>query len=278
MNLFNKILPSYNLLLITLSFLQWITFINHIFFFNLPRNSNFFYSNNRLQYSSKSLLSLSKIFSILILNLFLQISKIQQRATFHTRKRPSKNDSRRPFIPLSATFLNSPLHSFRSHVSIVRNLIDKRVLSNGLTCRNVSIHVEGPRNVSIHALRVLVLLSMAGRSIWRLRKPHFSTALLEETLDEGKFQVEISPPSLSRDGNGVGGGILLAAVARAKVVPLSSRMPLKYIFLSVLFRCIAFHDYTFAMYTSHPIPSNRFHIIWHVSSFLLVHAIGCKKN
>lgn len=104
---------------------------------------------------------------------------------------------------------------------------------------------------------------MAGRSIWRLRKPHFSTALLEETLDEGKFQVEISPPSLSRDGNGVGGGILLAAVARAKVVPLSSRMPLKYIFLSVLFRCIAFHDYTFAPRCTH---LTLFHPIDFISS------------
>lgn len=104
---------------------------------------------------------------------------------------------------------------------------------------------------------------MAGRSIWRLRKPHFSTALLEKTLDEGKFQVEISPPSLSRDGNGVGGGILLAAVARAKVVPLSSRMPLKYIFLSVLFRCIAFHDYTFAPRCTH---LTLFHPIDFISS------------
>lgn len=79
--------------------------------------------------------------------------------------------------------------------------------------------------------------------------------------DEGKFQVEISPPSLSRDGNDVGGGILLAA--RAKVVPLSSRMPLKYIFLSVLFRCIAFHDYTFAPRCTH---LTLFHPIDFISS------------
>lgn len=49
-----------------------------------------------------------------------------------------------------------------------------------------------------------------------------------ETLDEGNQEgsfVEISSPllapSLSRDGNSLGGGILLPA--RAKVVPLSSR-------------------------------------------------------
>lgn len=76
-------------------------------------------------------------------------------------------------------------------------------------------------------------------------------------------------------------GFYFQRVLRSFPFPLAQRMPLKYIFLSVLFHCIVFHGYTFAPRCTHlllySIPSNRFHIIWHVSSFLLVHAIRCKK-
>lgn len=129
-------------------------------------------------------------------------------------------------------FLNSPLHSFRSHVCIVRNLIDKRVLSNVLTCRNVSStqkgrgtfhpRFRGPRALDGRMFDLETAQSPFPSSFrqhcWRM----------VETLDEGNQEgsfVEISSPllapSLSRDGNSLGGGILLPA--RAKVVPLSSR-------------------------------------------------------
>lgn len=187
-------------------------------------------------------------------------------------------------------FLNSPLHSFRSHVCIVRNLIDKRVLSNVLTCRNVSSTQKGrgtfhPRFRGPRALdgRMFDLETAQSPFPSSFRQHRWR---MVETLDEGNQEgsfVEISSPllapSLSRDGNSLGGGILLPA--RAKVVPLSSRTTHATKIYLPLCPFPLYHSYTFAPRCTHlllySIPSNRFHIIWHVSSFLLVHAIRCKK-
>lgn len=63
-------------------------------------------------------------------------------------------------------------------------------------------------------------------------------------------------------------GFYFQRVLRSFPFPLAQRMPLKYIFLSVLFHCIVFHGYTFAPRCTHlllySIPSNRFHITYHL--------------
>lgn len=176
-------------------------------------------------------LSLSKIFSILILNLFF--TDLQDTNLHFPRKRPSKNDLRRPFIShfhrhvsklSSPQFPQSRMYrqkSYRQPCSVKRPHVSERF-----------IHVEGPRNVSS-------TLSRSPCSRWqdvrsgdcaKPRFPVFDSTVGGNPLDEGNQEgsfVEIpsSPlaPSLSQDGNDVGGGILLPAVARAKVVPLSSR-------------------------------------------------------
>lgn len=175
-----------------------------------------------------------------------------------------------------ATFLNSPLHSFRSHVCIVRNLIDNRVLSNVLTCRNVSSTQKG-RGTFHPRFRGPRALDGRMFDLETAQSPvsQFSTALSEETPWMKGIRREVSqkfppPPSLPLFHRMetmlvVGFYFQRWRVLRSFPFPLAQRMPLKYIFLSVLFHCIVFHGYTVcaAMYTSPSLPYSIQQISYH---------------
>lgn len=141
------------------------------------------------------------------------------------------------------------------------------------------------------------MLSMAGCSIWRLRKSpvsQFSTALFEDgnlgrRESGGKFLRNLPSlrhPLIRRTETRLVVGFYLPAVeARAKVVPLSSRathaakiyLPHRPFSIVSCFGYTFAHDRTHLLYLFH---SNRFHIIWYgsESSFPLVHATGYKKK